>query len=409
MFLSAKQEALRPIKALRRATTFSSLEDGAFAVVLPVLAQQSTGNTGVAVVFVAVTAPWALASVPIGYLADHMSRTELMRVVAFLRTGISVLLAALYLFDSVVPALVPILAFVLACCGVASDIARQSLVPQLLQDPDRLVAANTEIAKLSLLYGGFIGPLLGGWLLTLGQSAATLALAVFAAVTMIVTLGLPKTPALLDEPMRAQTMVAMGLEGFRHVYQHRVLTKLAILSFGVSVVWYVWETSFTAYALADNGLNASSFAYSILLLASTAGAFVSSRAVQYITRRFPVPTALAMSLAGWVIWFIVPALTANWLAILLCLAVGGSAGLMWNTITITARQLVTPGHLLGRTTAAYRMHTRTGRAVGAGLAGLLMAHMSWQHIFALCAGVIGVTAVGVLLLSRSRTMLEPES
>ncbi|MDN0199189.1 MFS transporter [Streptomyces sp. S.PNR 29] len=404
----AEEEALWPLKVLRRATAASSLEDGAFTLVLPVLAQQSTGNAGVAVVFVAVTAPWALASLPIGYLADHMSRTQLMRIVAFVRTGLAVLLAALYLFDNPMPAMIPAVAFGLGSCGVAADIARQSLVPQLVLDPDRFVSANTEIAKVSLLYGGFVGPLLGGWLLTLNEPVATTALAAFAAVTMVVTLGLPKTPALLDDPMRVRTMVSVGLEGFRHIYRRRTLLTLAALSFTVSAIWYVWETSFTAFALAGDGLDASSFTYSVLLLASAAGAVISTRAVRHATKTFPLRTVLSMSLAGWVLWFVTPALTSNWWAVIVCLVLGGGAGLLWNTVSMTARQLVTSGHLLGRTTAAYRMVTRSGRAVGAALAGVLMTHMSWQHIFALCAAVIGVVAVGIFALYRGRSMLEPE-
>lgn len=405
---SVEKKTPSPVKVLRRTSTASSLEDGAFALVLPVLAEQSTGKYGVAAVFVAVTAPWALASLPIGYLADHMSRTRLLRIVAVVRIGLAALLAALYLLGSPVPGLVAVVAFGLGSCAVASEIARQSLVPQLVSNPDRLVSANTEIAKVSQLYGGFVGPLVGGGLLTWSQSGATLALAVLALITLIVTLGLPETPALSDEPMRVQTMVTVGLDGFRHIYRQRMLLTLAALSFTVSVIWYVWQTSFTAFALADNGLGASSLGYSVLLLAGTAGALVGNQLVQHLTRTFPLRTVLSMSLVVWVIWFVVPALTSSWYAILVGLVLGGSAGLLWNTVSITARQLVTEGHLLGRTTAAYRMVTRTGRVIGAAIAGLMMTHTSWQHIFAICAGAVGAVAVGILVLYRDRSMLEPE-
>lgn len=268
---SVEKKTPSPVKVLRRTSTASSLEDGAFALVLPVLAEQSTGKYGVAAVFVAVTAPWALASLPIGYLADHMSRTRLLRIAAVVRTGLAALLAALHLFGSPAPGLVAVVAFGLGSCAVASEIARQSLVPQLVSKPDQLVSANTEIAKVSQLYGGFVGPLVGGALLTWSQSGATIALAMFALITLIVTLGLPETPALRDEPMRVQTMVTVGLDGFRHIYRQRTLLTLAALSFTVSAIWYVWQTSFTAFALADNGLGASSLGYSVLLLAGDSG------------------------------------------------------------------------------------------------------------------------------------------
>ncbi|MGW2842701.1 MFS transporter [Streptomyces sp. NPDC001493] len=407
--MSFSPERDSPVRLLRRISTASSLEDGAFTLVLPVLAQQSTGNLGVAAVFVAVTAPWALVSLPIGYLADHMSRTRLLRYTAVARTGLAVVLALLCALGNPVPALIAVLAFGLSSCGVASEIARQALVPQLVADSSRLVSANTEIAKVSQLYGGFVGPLAGGWLLLWDQSLATAALAVFAAITLAVTLGLPVTPALQDESMNMRTMVVSGLGGFRQIYQHRMLLTLASLSFTVSAVWYVWETAFTAFALSDEGLGASSLTYSFLLLAGAAGALAGSQVMQPVTSRFPLRTALSMSLAGWVVWFLVPAFTSSLPAIVCCLVLGGCAGLMWNTISITARQLVTSGHLMGRTTAAYRMVTRTGRAIGAAVAGLLMAHTSWQHIFVTCAVAIGVVAAGIVVFQRDRLMLEPEA
>ncbi|WP_151772365.1 hypothetical protein [Streptomyces abyssomicinicus] len=93
--LSFTSEPKSPIGLLRRVGTASSLEDGAFALVLPILAQQSTGSLGVAAVFVAVTAPWALVSLPVGHLADHMSRTRLLKITAFARTGLAAVLAVL--------------------------------------------------------------------------------------------------------------------------------------------------------------------------------------------------------------------------------------------------------------------------------------------------------------------------
>ncbi|MHA6763642.1 MFS transporter [Streptacidiphilus sp. PAMC 29251] len=384
----------------------SSLEDGAFTIVLPVLAQQATGKLGVAVVFFAATAPWTLVSLPVGYLADHMSRTRLLRMSAFVRTGLACVLAVLYLSGSPAPVALAILAFGLSSCGVASEIARQSLVPQLVSDPGQLIPANTEIAKISQLYGAFVGPLAGGLLLLWSQLLATSALALFGALTLFVTLTLPATPALNGGHMTTRAMAVASLGGFQQILRHRTLRQLASLSFVVSAIWYVWETSFTAFALSGKGLGATSLTYALLLLASAAGAFAGGRLLGRLVAKFPLGSLLGISLVGWVVWFIVPAFTSSWPVIVISLVVGGAAGLLWNTVSVTARQLSTSGALLGRTTAAYRMVTRTGRALGAALAGLLMTQISWQEIFTLCAVAAGVVAVGIFVVYRDRTMLE---
>ncbi|MEU2244905.1 MFS transporter [Streptomyces sp. NPDC018338] len=388
------------MRLLRRVSTVSSLEDGAFTVVLPVLAQKSAGNMGVAAVFIAVTAPWALASLPLGYLADHLSRTWLAKAAVLGRLGFATLLASLPLWGSGASWLFPVVAFGLGTCGVASEIARQSLVPQLVANPDDLISANVEIAKVSQLYGAFVGPLLAGALLTWNLSLTTTVLAVLATLTLLFTLRLPSVPALRDEPMRPRTMVKDSLGGFRYIWRTRTLLALAASSCLVSVIWFVWETSFTAYVLADDGLGASDLAYSLLLLAGAAGGFVGARLVQRMLRVLSLRTALTLSLVGWTVWFGVPAVTTNWFAVAGSLLVGGGGGLLWNTISISVRQLVTSVEILGRTTAAYRVITRTGRVLGAALAGVLMAHVPWQHILAGCAGAIALTAVGLHFLYR---------
>ncbi|MFB7512103.1 MFS transporter [Streptomyces sp. NPDC056144] len=384
-------------------STVSSLEDGAFAVVLPVLAQRSAGDMGVAAVFIALTAPWALTSLPLGYLADHLSRTRLAKGAAFGRLGFAVLLAALPFWASGAEWLFPAVAFGLGTCGVASEIARQSLVPQLVAGPEDLVSANVEIAKVSQLYGAFVGPLLAGALLTWNRQLATTVLAVLAALTLLFTLRLPSVPPLRDEPMRPRSMVKDGLGGFRYIWRTRTLLALAAASCLVSVIWYLWETTFAAYALADDGLGVSELRYSLLLLSGAAGGFVGARLVHRMLRAFPLRGALTLSLVGWTVWFAVPALTSNPYAVAGSLVVGGCSGLLWNTISISVRQLVTSVEILGRTTAAYRVVTRTGRVVGAALAGLLMPHMPWQHILAACAGAIALTALGLHFLYRDGT------
>jgi len=87
------------------------------------------------------------------------------------------------------------------------------------------------------------------------------------------------------------------------------------------------------------------------------------------------------------------------------LAVQGFSVTMWNVVTVSLRQRIIPGHLLGRVNSVYRMLGWGLMPLGA-LAGGFTAHAAGLRAPYIVAGLLcGVSALAALplLLAATRT------
>lgn len=393
------------MSVLVTSTKFSSLDDGALMVMLPLLAHGIGGASGVAAVFAARSLPWVIFAVPIGFATDHFDRTQLMKSAAAVRTlTVTFLLGALILDFSNIYVLF-FVTLLLATCGSASEVSRQALVSHYIDAPSDLLDANARIAQVTQMYGAFLGPLAGGVLFAGGSTNGFTAILILSIVTTIFTYRVPRqnsTPSKAS-PEAPGTALSWNnlLLGFRLLVADRQLSYLAAFSFLVSTVWLVWDTTFTAFALDPSGLGLTSYTFSMLIALSACGAYGASRITGRLDRAVGLRWALFIALMGWAIWFAIPGITVNLIFIAASLLIGGGAGIVWNSLSITARQIVTPHHVLGRVTAAYRAITRGGRTLGALLGGFVASTASHQLIFFCCALTIVGIAAALLVFLKS--------
>lgn len=70
--------------------------------------------------------------------------------------------------------------------------------------------------------------------------------------------------------------------------------------------------------------------------------------------------------------------------------IGGALIMLWNIITVSFRQSVTPDHLLGRLNSVYRLLAWGTMPVGAGLGGILAEAFGLRTVFA-SMGVLAAT------------------
>lgn len=89
-------------------------------------------------------------------------------------------------------------------------------------------------------------------------------------------------------------------------------------------------------------------------------------------------------------------------AVVTMLLVGGAASMVWNVVTISYRQRVVPGALLGRVTSAYRMIAFLGMPLGAAAAGLLSHQLGTPHTY--LAGGVVLLGIALLVAPRLRGM-----
>jgi len=75
--------------------------------------------------------------------------------------------------------------------------------------------------------------------------------------------------------------------------------------------------------------------------------------------------------------------------------VASSVVVSWNIITVSIRQRIVPGHLLGRVNASYRVFAWGTMPIGAGLGGLIASRVSLTAAFWTSA-VLGLACLPII-------------
>ena len=105
---------------------------------------------------------------------------------------------------------------------------------------------------------------------------------------------------------------------------------------------------------------------------------------------------------------VVPALTANAVLVGASFAVSGVAIVLWNVVTVSLRQRITPDRLLGRMNAAYRLVGWGTMPVGAALGGFLAEALGLRPTFVVAA-VLTVTVLAGFRLVTEEAIAEAEA
>jgi CDP-diglyceride synthetase len=92
-------------------------------------------------------------------------------------------------------------------------------------------------------------------------------------------------------------------------------------------------------------------------------------------------------------------LTANPIAVFAALVAAGVVVMMWNVITVSLRQRITPDRLLGRVNAGYRLFAWGSMPIGALLGGLVAELHGVVSVFI----VAGLTNLTLLVFRRILT------
>ena len=124
-----------------------------------------------------------------------------------------------------------------------------------------------------------------------------------------------------------------------------------------------------------------------------AGALIGSFLEEGVERRLGRSNVLFLTVLSSALVMFVPALTSHAVPVFASLMVSGAMGMMWNIITVSLRQRITPDRLLGRVNASYRLFAWGAMPIGA-LAGGLIA-----EVFGVVAVFVaaGIGSLGMLV------------
>ncbi|MGH4031863.1 MFS transporter [Actinomycetota bacterium Odt1-20B] len=370
--------------------TLSALGDSFSAVAVPLLVLHSTGSV---LQMGLVTALTGVASIVTGIfagvVADRVDRRRLLMAADAVRCVLYALIPLVWLFASPVW----LLYAVVPVAGVFSmlfQVTYVTVVPGIVE-PGQITRANGHLYA-SYAVVSVAGPALAG--LVAAAFGAAAAIGVDAVTFAVSALGILSVKVRAAGRPEGQQDGVKGefLAGARFLWRHPVLRPLTVLLSGITFLTYGITDVLIFRVKEDLGHAESTVGY--VLAAGTLGTLLGSLAVARLRERVgfgavwigaTTVTGACVSVLG----------LSSSVVVLGVLAAGmlcgtGIAGIS----SMSLRQEVTPGHLLGRVTAAFwTLHSALGplgaAAVTAATAGFGVA--------AVCLAVGGcVTAIALL-------------
>ena len=381
------------------ANAISSTGDGAFVAALPLLAVTITRDPRlVSVVTAATYLPWLLLSLPAGAVVDRYDRATLMWRAQAVQAAVVTIIAVLVVVHQASIEMLAAGGLLLGSAEVIFSNAAQSILPALVP-PELLPKANGS-QQVSLTVGeSFLGPPAGSLLfaaaaaLPFGLDAAS-----FAGSAALLA-RLPRTGHAAENaengenakhpPIRAQIA-----EGLRWLARHRLLRVVAVLLGIYNFANQMGQA--VLVLLATQTLHVSARGYGLLLAASAVGSVIGGLVNPILTRRIGMLPSLVLPALVDAAAFVGIGLAPGPIVVAALLAVQGFSVAMWNVVTVSLRQRVVPGHLLGRVNSVYRMLGWGLMPLGA-LAGGFVAHAAGLRAPYIVAGLLcGLSALAAL-------------
>jgi MFS family permease len=386
----------------------SNLADGVFKIALPLLAIQLTQSPVlIAGLSVAATLPWLLFTLTAGALADRLDRRRLMVWANLGRALLPGLLVGVILLDWGSLWALYIVALMVGVAETLYDTSAQSIMPQVVHR-DQLSRANGRLYGVELITNQFIGPPLGGLLVALGVIAG---FAVPAALWLVAAGGLLLIRGSFRTEREHKTTLRFDIgEGLRFLRNHSILRTLAVMTgvfnFASSAAFAVLVL-FAVGPASPMGLSATGFG--LLLTTSALGAFAGSFIAERVEARFGRSASLTLTIVGGALFVGAPAITDNPFVLGPVFFVGGMLIVLWNVITVSLRQRITPNRLLGRVNSAYRPLAWGTMPLGAAAGGLLAQWLGLQVMFAIM-GMVTLALLGLMptLTDKAITAAEIE-
>jgi MFS family permease len=379
----------------------SNLGDGMFKVVLPLVAIGFTRSPVlIAGLTFAVTLPWLLCALPAGALADRLDRRRAMVGADVVR---ACLLAVLVIGTGLDIETIWMLYIVAVCIGVAEtmyDTSAQSILPQVVAR-DQLPRANGRLYAAELTANEFVGPPLAGLVVAAGASVAFATPAVLWAAAVAALLLM--RGSFRVERIRRTTLRADIAEGLRFLWRHRLLRALAVM---VGVSNFTGNAAMAVLVLYAVGpgsaMGLSAQAFGVLLTAFAAGSLVASFVAERIQRTLGRARSLSLTIVSRALPFATLAVTANPYLVGAMFFLSGASNIVWNIITVSLRQHITPDRLLGRVNSGYRLLAWGSMPLGAATGGLLAQVLGLRAVFAIMAVLTLALLAGMTIVTNDR-------
>ena len=397
---------------LMTASGLSNLADGVLKTAVPLVAlRYTTSPAQIAGLTLAITLPWLVVALPAGALVDRWDRRATMLVANSVRAGVLGLVALVAATGAGTIWWLYGAAILVGTAEVFHDTTAQSILPMIVRR-DALQKSNGRLYALELTANSFVGPPLGGVVaaagiaVALGAPAGLWVLAVLVLATLRGTFRVERTT---KTSLRADVA-----EGLRFLWQRPVLRTLATWVGVSNLAWTAGQSVVVLWAVGPSStLKLTDPQYGVLLTTLAVGAVVGSLIADWVAGRIGRTASLVTAMVASALGLATPLLTTNIWVIGTLFAISGLGISLWNVITVSLRQRLTPDRLLGRLNSAYRLLAWGTMPLGAALGGALGQAFGVKAVFAVGTALTLalLTLTGQLTSSRlaaAEASAEPE-
>ncbi|HEV2755604.1 MAG TPA: MFS transporter [Actinomycetota bacterium] len=385
------------------AAAVSNIGDGVRITALPLLAAAVTRDpVAVSGILLASNLPWLLFSLPAGAIVDRLDRRGLVTAVSTMRALVMAMLCGLVFFGEAGLPVLYAVAFLQGVGEVFSDNAVFALVPGVVPK-ERLEDANGRLEAIVVATNQFAGPALGGLLFAQSAGLPFLVDAGSFLLAGSLIFGIkkrPPRPAATGERRSIKEDISEGVRWLRARPSLRNLSYIAALT---NVALNATFAIFVLFALEELGL--SSLGFGILLSIEAVGALAGSLMAGRIRKHTGIPLALAAALGIAGLANLTISATGFVPLVATMMVAVAFAGGVWNVLTNSLRQAVTPDRLLGRVQSAHRLLSWGAIPFGTLLGGVAGRAFGLRAPFLIAALMLCGLAIGAFLNSKH---LQPE-
>jgi MFS family permease len=384
------------------ANAVSNLGDGVTLVAGPLLAASLTRSPLlVAALTFAQRLPWLLFSLLSGALVDRLDRRRVMMTADLFRAAVIGLLGVAVLLDA---ASIPLLCAALFLLGTAEtlfDTAAISILPAMVPR-ESLTSANGRLLGAQIVTNDLAAPPLGGLLFATAAAVPFLLNAGSFMAAAILMAALPGRFR-VERPLGAEraSLPADIAEGVRWLAGHQLLRLLGLAICVMNVTLFAATSIMVLYAQERLGLGP--VGYGVLLACLAVGGIAASLVASRVIGWLGPATTMRIGLLIEASTHLVLALTASALVAGTVLALFGFHAIIWSVVSVSLRQELIPGRLLGRVNSVYAVFSYGGSSLGALLGGLVAGRFGLTAPFWCGFVVVAVLAVAAWpILSSGR-------
>ncbi|HLW03783.1 MAG TPA: MFS transporter [Ktedonobacterales bacterium] len=375
--------------------TLASLGNMFALIAMPLLVFQATGQVvQMGLVTATFTVSQLVAGVFAGQLIDNFNRRALMIFCDASRALIFATIPLAWTFAGPQVWLIYVVTALSGTLGMVFQVGFITTVANLVER-EQIITANGYI-NASMAITAMIGPLLGGIAIERFSPAVALSAQALAfAVSALSLLFIRLRPTHADAREHAEDKgVRSLLAGVRFLFAQPVMRAVTILLLLLGLVAGAALDLFIFHV--KNDLHQGGAAIGFVFAASSIGAIIGSLGAPWLRKRLGFgPSYLgATILSG--IPFILMGLILNLYAVVVLTAIFQLASMVQGINSMSLRQEITPGPLLGRVTSAFWTISGIMMPVGAAAGTALAARIGapgtflWMGLLICVIGVAGI-------------------